>query len=405
MDEARRVRHTLRGLLASHPYFGSLALRLPIMADPSRENIASDGQSLRFNPTWVAQNTADDIKVRIADVVLGCALKHHTRRGERDYGRWQQAHKEVTLPLLRDAGLTDEQGGRDMSIEECYQLIPEPPEQPQQQPGGQGEGSGESGGQGQPQPGQGDGQGNGQPDSQSAPGAGEMMDAPTPDDPAEQQAALKQAEQDWDKAGKQAVAMAKAEGRQPGSIAEMIANSHKAEKPWRDLLRDFMTSVAPRDYAWSRPNRRFAGRGIYLPSMTGEAMPPVVFAIDTSGSLDEQALAQLWSELCHACGEVEPEQITVIQCDSSISSVTDYHPSDLPDEIEITGRGGTRFSPVFAHMAERPDSPACLIYLTDGYCSDFGAAPDCPVIWAIEPAGMADFSPPFGEVIHLEEAA
>ena len=42
----------------------------------------------------------------MARVVMACALKHHTRRGERDSERWQTASQLVTHALLRDAGFT-----------------------------------------------------------------------------------------------------------------------------------------------------------------------------------------------------------------------------------------------------------------------------------------------------------
>ena len=37
---------------------------------------------------------------------MACALKHHTRRGERDPERWQMASQLVTHALIRDAGFT-----------------------------------------------------------------------------------------------------------------------------------------------------------------------------------------------------------------------------------------------------------------------------------------------------------
>ena len=129
-ESARRVGDCVTALLRDQPFFGSLALRLPIRADASRETLASDGRDIRYAPGWVAETDADRIKTAVARVVLACALKHHTRRGERDPGRWQQASQLVTHGLLRDAGFVlppDAEAWDELSVEQAYDRLPEPP--------------------------------------------------------------------------------------------------------------------------------------------------------------------------------------------------------------------------------------------------------------------------------------
>ena len=89
-ESARRVSDCVTALLRDQPFFGSLALRLPIRADATRETLASDGKDIRYAPQWVADTDADHIKTALARVVLACALKHHTRRRGRDPERWQR---------------------------------------------------------------------------------------------------------------------------------------------------------------------------------------------------------------------------------------------------------------------------------------------------------------------------
>ena len=71
--------------------FGSLVLRLPLRPDPTRETLATDGHEIRYSPRWIAETEAHLIETTMAQVVMACALKHHTRRGERDPERWQMA--------------------------------------------------------------------------------------------------------------------------------------------------------------------------------------------------------------------------------------------------------------------------------------------------------------------------
>ena len=93
-------------LLRKQPFFGSLVLRLPLRPDPSRETLATDGHEIRYSPRWVADTDSHLIETAMARVVMACALKHHTRRGERDPERWQLASQLVTHALIRDAGFT-----------------------------------------------------------------------------------------------------------------------------------------------------------------------------------------------------------------------------------------------------------------------------------------------------------
>ena len=103
-ESARRMSACVTELLRKQPFFGSLALRLPLRADPSRETLASDGREILYSPEWVADTGAQAIQTAMARVVMACALKHHTRRDGRNPERWQRASQNVTHHLLRDAG-------------------------------------------------------------------------------------------------------------------------------------------------------------------------------------------------------------------------------------------------------------------------------------------------------------
>ncbi len=105
-ESVRRASGCVTALLRKQPFFGSLALRLPLRADAGRATLAADGREIRYSPRWIAETDAHVIEAAIARVVLACALKHHTRRNERDPERWQMASQLVTHALLRDAGFT-----------------------------------------------------------------------------------------------------------------------------------------------------------------------------------------------------------------------------------------------------------------------------------------------------------
>ena len=73
-------------------------------------------------------------------------------------------------------------------------------------------------------------------------------------------------------------------------------------------------------------------------------MGPMVVAIDTSGSVDDDHVNRACAEIFEIASDVEPERIWVIQCDTRVTDVLDFDPYSCPDRIEIKGRGGRRFS-------------------------------------------------------------
>ena len=491
-ESAQRVRGSLSRMLSSYPFFGSLALRMPLAPTEKIKTIASDGEKLYYNPRWVYEEAdGDHIRAAIARSTLACALKHHTRRGNRSYARWQHASKVCTRPFLDEAGLlpkelmdktNDFAAGMDLSIERIYDLLPEGEEgdgdgegegqaenlfgEGRGQGQGEGEAEGDGQGDGQDQQGQGkgkgkgrgqgqqggpgqndgsdgssgnspqqkqqnqdnsDGSGSGQdqqqpeqkednpqaghgqeqyrppPPSYDPTGEGEVMDSPTKPKPSEPDDARQLEEQNWDQALHSAVLYAKSQGHTAGRGVELVAKMHRNPVDWATVLRRFMTSSAQRDYSWSRPNRRHIDSGLYLPALHSEAMPPIIFAIDTSGSMSSDELAMIWNEIQHVAGEIRPEAIHVIQCDTRISGADEYQPFDLPDTLEAKGRGGTAFSPVFEYVEENVmRTPACLIYCTDLGANDFpDPAPAYPVMWAVTGNFRYGFEPPFGQRLDL----
>ncbi len=347
-ESAIRVSDCVTELLRKQPFFGSLVLRLPLRPDPTRETLATDGHEIRYSPRWVAETEAHLIETAMARVVMACALKHHTRRGERDPERWQMASQLVTHALIRDAGFTlppDAEAWDDLSVEQAYDRLPQPGDDDsgddnapsnaagagssaaaQSSPDGGGDDAGdpsESAGDGDaddqdsdggdPDQGDGDGQsryGDGQgddgpsdaPPSHDPSGTGEVMDAGTragEDDDGSDETPVDVAaeEQAWDEAMHQALNIARAEDKVPGRVEETVKGAHASRLDWRTLLRRYMTDAAKSDYSWSLPNRRFIDSGLYLPSIHSEGMDAIAVIIDTSGSLPAATLAEFWAEL------------------------------------------------------------------------------------------------------------
>ena len=104
-ESARRVSDCVTALLNDQPFFGSLALRLPIRTDATRSTLASDGREIRYSPAWVAENRPPTSSRPPSPASCSPAPSSTTRgAGDRDGERWQHASQLVTHGLLRDAG-------------------------------------------------------------------------------------------------------------------------------------------------------------------------------------------------------------------------------------------------------------------------------------------------------------
>ena len=446
-ESALRVSDCVTELLRKQPFFGSLVLRLPLRADPTRKTLATDGREIRYSPGWVAETDAHLIETAMARVVMACVLKHHTRRGQRDPERWQTASQLVTHALLRDAGFTlppDAEAWEDMSVEQAYDRLPDP----ENKDGDDGAPQ-EAGADGQPHPGSGgdesgdpsdptgDGDDQGEDDGDGADsqnedgghghdgnrqdrggasdappshdpsGTGEVMDADARagdrSDPCEAPMDANAEEQAWDEAMHQALNIARAEGKTPGLVAETVHNAHAGKLDWRTLLRRYMTDAAKSDYSWSVPNRRFIDSGLYLPSIRSEGIDTIAVIIDTSRSLSNPTLAEFWAELREVAAEIRPARVIVLQVDTALQDAAEYSPDELPEEIAIKGRGGTDFRPGFEWLDQQGIRPGVCLYFTDMECSSYPEAePPYPILWISYGPPPSDWNrEPWGERIDI----
>lgn len=100
-----------------------------------------------------------------------------------------------------------------------------------------------------------------------------------------------------------------------------------------------------------------------------DKMLKIVVAIDTSGSVSNREIAQIFNEIFAILAK-RKYCITVIECDSEVQRIYLVHsPSDV--KPDAAGRGGTAFTPVIEHInSDRYYRDALLIYFTDGYGED-----------------------------------
>jgi predicted metal-dependent peptidase len=289
---------------------------------------------------------------------------------------------------------------------------------------GEGEGGGEGDGQGDGDGDGGEGEGEGQGDSQGdghapsptattpdgrplpspeAAGSGAVLEPP-PDENGNPQSDSDATEQEaeWKMAVAQAAQLARAAGKLPGFMEEILKDDLAPKAPWQQLLRQYMNSYAKDDYTWQKPNRRHVANGLYLPSIRSETVGTIALFFDTSGSIDSVMLAQFVAEVNSILEDIKPERLLLIQVDTQVNEVQDLSYDDLPFEFTAKGRGGTYFQPAFDWIEEQEIEPVCAVYLTDMAPGDVPRDPGYPVLWVDFAA--YDWLPdmPFGERIYIQ---
>jgi predicted metal-dependent peptidase len=242
-------------------------------------------------------------------------------------------------------------------------------------------------------------------DSNDPSRCGEILDAA----PETDAGSLAEQEAEWDVRVRQAVNVAaKTAGSVPGFLAPIMEQNREAKHDWRQELRRFIDPSQRKDYSWSRPNRRFLSAGLILPGFVPDGVNHLAWIVDTSASIDIDALARAGAEAQAALDDGAVDKITVIYCDAAVHRVEAFLPGDLI-EFKPVGRGGTKFAPAFAWRKENEPDIAGAVYVTDldVYSGDFGDEPPFPVLWAAhgDPRELTQriANVPFGECIEIAD--
>ncbi|GGK20673.1 hydrolase [Deinococcus malanensis] len=354
----------LRGRSA---FFATLLLHAEFV--PSKEVAAAgtDGERVYVNPEVAATLAPEVLDSLLLHEVLHAALSHVERRGPREKKRWNRAADLIVNGMVSAAGLpTPPQFQRDehlekLSVEEVYTSM------------------------------EGEAQGEGEADGD------DLLDGPPGDAPPRSGRPGSPARQ-WQQAMAQARsvdAMSGEHGHDPLGMHRELMRLAPARLDWRAQLWRFLART-PVDFGGF--DRRFVGRGLYLEALDDETLTALV-AVDTSGSVDDEAVRALVAEVQGVLGAYPHVRATLYYADTQT-----YGPFELRDGDPVPdpqGGGGTDFRPIFGLLdAHEPD---VLIYLTDGYGDFPETAPRVPTLWVVPPGGLEDEGFPFGDVLRLEE--
>lgn len=405
-------------MVQSQRFYGSLALRLTPVETARVQTTATDGRHFFFNGTWIDNVPMPELIGVIAHAVCSLANLHHTRRRGREQKKWQQASDLCVNPIIKAAGFQlppealDNPLYHGLAAEEIYFRLAqeEAAENPSQEEGeedsGEGEGQGASGGPGAPGKGQDEpeegGEGAGGEEPEEEPGAddtggcGEIMDAANEDGGTPSKAELQQLESEQQVAVCQAHNLASNAGQGSSDIDRLVDELKKAQVDWIDQLRRWAQQTARSSYTWAKPNRRFIGQGIRLPTLAGTGMGEMVVVVDMSGSVTDW-VKDFLSEISGIAVDLRPEKLHLVYCTSEVVGTECF---GREDEFIPTPRGigGTDLRAAFDWIEKESIDPACVVVLTDLLTPFHKDAPEYPVLWA----STLENTAPWGETVHLK---
>ncbi len=350
-------------LFFSHCFFGTLATGLRLIETESVPTAGTDGKVMVFNPNFTDKLSKAETETLLVHEVLHSVLLSHTRRGNRDKEIWNQSTDFAINILLVDEGFTMIEGGlidekfRDWSAEKIYAyLIDNPKEQ--------------------------------QSSSDSGWNVGEVMDAGTLGEEGEGGKPLTAEEMAATEAIVKskiqgAVIAAKKAGQMSAGLSRLVDKVCAPKANWRDILQRFINEKAFNDWEWGTCHTRMLAQyGIVNPTLSSESLGHILIGVDTSGSVNEEQLAQFAGEINDVLENYDC-RVTVLYCDTEINRVEEFTSDDLPLRLQAVGSGGTSAVEIYQYAEENNMNPACLIHLTDCYLNwDALDFPGFPVLVA-----------------------
>ena len=135
---------------------------------------------------------------------------------------------------------------------------------------------------------------------------------------------------------------------------------------WQSILKKYIGTInTNKRKTRMRLNRRQPER-FDLSGRVDDKVLKIAVAIDTSGSVDDHMIAQIFNEIFAILAKRKHE-ITVIECDAQIQRV--YRAKNAGEiQKKVAGRGGTMFTPAIEYINnDKYFRDALLIYFTDGF--------------------------------------
>jgi predicted metal-dependent peptidase len=371
-DLERRLSASLLRLRGKEPFFAALALFARQQLRDDIGTAATNGRHVMWSREFLTKLSPDEVDGVMLHEVLHAAMLHIPRRGARNPLLWNIAadiwvNGQVDEVAKRVGGFKLPKGAvrdeklKNLSVEEIYEML--------------------------------------EKSAIKITLSEEWWDLLPPDNGNAGEAL----EAHWRAAQAQAHTLVRSmnRGDLPEGLLRELAHLEASKLDWRSYLWRYLVRT-PTDFI--EFDRRMISRGLYIEALDAESVR-VFVAVDTSGSIDDRALAQF-------LGEVQGilRSYPHIICDLFYADADIYGPHRLTAETvtdtlpKPQGGGGTDFRPFFAkvdEMVEGEIGETICVYLTDGYGLFPEPAPRFSTLWVVAAGGLNFDGFPFGEAVRL----
>ena len=381
-------------LLLKAPFFGNLATRLKLInADEWCGTAATDGRNFYYNSEFVNKLPQKQIEFLVGHEVLHVVYDHMGRVGTRDKRLFNCAAdycvnadlKSQRIGEFIPVGLYDKKYDG-WSSEEVYddlyanadkididqllkQLLDEHLDGDDD----------------------GDGEGDGDKEGTGRPGPGKMT--------AEEKRALR----DEIREAVLQAAEAAGAGNLPAGVKRMINTLTNPQMNWRELIRQQIQSLVKSDFTWMRPSRRGWDLDAVMPGNNFAETIDVSVAIDASGSMSNEMLRDILSEVKGIMQSFDDFKLRVWSFDTEVYGMELFTPDNIDDidMYDVQGGGGTSFECNWEFMKENEIAPKFFVMFTDGYPGGgWGDEDYCETLFVIH--GTTSITAPWGETAYYE---
>lgn len=387
--ETRLIKARLR-LLFKHPFFGQLALRMPLVDvtnDGWCPTAATDFRFIYYNTNFIDKLDQDELVFLVAHEIGHCIFEHFIRVEDRDKALWNMAGDYVINLMLKDNGIgrfpTSVPGLLDpkykgYTTEEVYDdLINNNADLKdtldmhiEMSDGSE------------------DGDGDGENDGKGKAPKLKKSDSKKISDEIRQSILQ---------------AAAASSGDLPNEINRIINSLTESKMYWREHIRSTIESTFKSDFTWMRPNRKGWHMSAVLPGMTPGEQIDIAIGIDTSGSISQKTLTDFMSEVNGIMEQFDAYTIRIWQFDTKVYGYDVFTHEDGKDmrNYEIRGGGGTDFDANFNFMKENEIEPNQFIMFTDMMpWNSWGDENYCDTLFVAH--GTKTIVAPYGKTIYYD---
>ena len=363
MDEKQKMSKAKTKLLVNYPFWGSLSLSTQFIEDNTIPTMCTDGKVIKWSSDFVSELSMDQCMYVVAHEIMHIALMHPLRVGSRNSKLWNIAtdlainselNKAIGMSSMPEGGLyLPEYEG--MSAEQIYKSLQDKSDE----------------------------------EIDDITGGGQNWDMGGVQEPKNDQgqkltpAEVEQLQADTTQKVMVAADAAKAWGKLPASIDDLITVMRRSEVDLETVVCNFVGGDNPDNYTYRRMNRRaYMMHDVVTPTIECSTVGHTVVAIDSSMSVSDTEQEYFLGLVNHFIDDKKPESVTIITWTTDVRTVKTYEKGEHVPVISINDRGGTAVSPVFKYI-ERENVPCDqLIVLSDLQIGDYPDVPaPYPVLW------------------------